>query len=124
MSNAAPDFGTIDDIEVSENVDGVIGEIAATDDDNDDLLYSLAAAVDTGADANDNDRFSISSSGELSLSAELDFEDTGTGGGDVSNIPDDTAANDDSRVHRGGGRYGPIGCNGQGDCDGEAREHE
>ena len=57
VSNAAPDFGTIDDIEVSENVDGVIGEIAATDDDNDDLLYSLADAVDDGADANDNDRF-------------------------------------------------------------------
>ena len=95
VSNAAPDFGTIDDIEVSENVDGVIGEIAATDDDNDDLLYSLADAVDTGADANDNDRFSISSSGELSLSAELDFEQTESGEDDASNIPDDTPADDE-----------------------------
>ena len=95
VANAAPDFGTIDDIEVNENVDGVIGEIAATDDDNDDLVYSKADAVGSGEDANDNDKFSISSSGALSLSAELDFEDTGDGGADASNIMDEAPADDE-----------------------------
>ena len=91
LANAAPEFGDIDDIEVDENEGGVIGEIAATDDDNDDLVYSLADAVDTGdGDANDNGRFDITASGDLSLTEELDFEGTVTGGADASNIMDDT----------------------------------
>ena len=90
VANAAPDFGDIDPIEVNENTDGVIGEISATDADNDDLVYSLADPVETGDGANDNDRFSISADGELKLSAELDYEETGSGEDDESNTDDAT----------------------------------
>ena len=86
-SNAKPSFkdqdenkDTKDVIEVTrsvkENVKGDFGDpVEATDDDEDVLLYSLKAV--TGEDARDKDCFDIDNrSGQLSLNAERNYEDT------------------------------------------------
>ena len=81
VANAAPAFpATVDPISVDENVTGDVGDpIVATDPDNDILLYSIVADVDTDesgtidSDENisDDEKFKIgSTTGQLSLSNE------------------------------------------------------
>ena len=76
-SNAAPTIPA-QSIEVFENVDGSIGTVTAKDDD--ELIFALAMGDeldlddDNTTDSNDNARFKVSDSGELSLNDKLDFE--------------------------------------------------
>ena len=80
LANAAPEFDDIDPITVNENVKGDIGEpIMATDADNDVLLYGKGTLQDDqGTDiANDNDLFDVSTGGQISLKAGLDYETPG-----------------------------------------------
>ena len=83
VSNAAPKFPKIDPIPVNENVKGDIGDpLVATDGDNDVLLYDLDDEYDadtTTGVQNDNDRFKMSETGQLSLKEELNFESPGAG---------------------------------------------
>ena len=84
LANAAPKFPEIDPITVDENVKGDISDpLVATDADNDVLLYFLDPGydADTTADGvqNDNSLFKLSTSGQLSLIDELNFELPGTG---------------------------------------------
>ena len=84
-ANAPPKIST-SPIEVLEGVDGTIGTIVGDDPNNDELNYRLWAtgddtvSSDTDSDTtvdsadNDNDRFTITESGELKLKAKLDFE--------------------------------------------------
>ena len=90
----------------------------ATDADNDDLVYSLAAAVDTGDGVNDNERFSISAGGELSLD---EASWTTRMAQVLANL---TKATLTTLTTADVVEYtvaviadGPIGCNGRRDCD-------
>ena len=97
VSNAAPSFSGSDENDdlpevqvirkVDEGVSGNLGDpIVATDAENDVLLYSIVADVDTDddgsvtgdEDATDDEKFSISGSGQLSLKEKQDFEDAGS----------------------------------------------
>ena len=76
-ANAAPTIPA-QSIEVFENTDGSIGTVTAKDDD--ELIFSMALGDELNItepntpDANDNGSFTISESGELKLSAKLDYE--------------------------------------------------
>jgi hypothetical protein len=76
-ANAAPTIPA-QSIEVFENVDGTIGSITAKDDDV--LIFAKATGTELEittagtADANDNDRFTVTDSGELKLVDKLNFE--------------------------------------------------
>ena len=83
LSNAAPSFSALDDdedtagvqieLEFDENADGNIGDpLTATDADGDPRLYTITGGLDA-------DCFGIGeTSGQLSLSAERDFETPAT----------------------------------------------
>ncbi len=74
LANAAPKFGDVDDITVSENTSGKIGEpVVASDGDNDVLLYDVDTAS-TDTDLNDNALFTVDNNGQLSLTEAEDFE--------------------------------------------------
>ena len=97
LANAVPKFGEIDAINLNENVGGNIGDpIAATDDDNDVLLYAL-----DGATAADNAKFKMSNSGQLSVKDAssvqkgLDYEMTGEDGRDDAAAAPDSSADPD-----------------------------
>ena len=105
FSNARPEFPSkVDPIEVNENVAGNIGDpIAATDANNDVLLYSIVADPADATSTSDDEKFNIGrTTGQLSLKAEKghDFENSGaivgaSGDADmnatVDDLPDDTA---------------------------------
>ena len=85
LANARPAFkADIDAITVDEGVKGAIGDpITATDADNDVLLYSIVADVDTSGngvidgdeDVSDDEKFTIGrTTGQLSLKAAANFE--------------------------------------------------
>ena len=70
IANTAPAFAestySFDDVAIA--VDTIVGTVAATDEDNDTITYSL-----TGAD---DDKFDIDSNGQITAAEELDYETT------------------------------------------------
>ena len=100
VSNASPKFpDKVDPISVKENATGAIGDpIVATDADNDVLLYSIVADVDTDDDGTiedtenttDDTKFKIGgTTGQLSLANE-DGEDFEAAGNAVEETGDAT----------------------------------
>ncbi len=97
LANAAPKFGTVDPLELDENVSGTLGDpILASDADGDELQLAL-----DGATAADNALFSYNASGQLSVKDEdgLDYEGhvTASGGTREPHV-DDTATTDDDHI--------------------------
>ena len=92
-ANAAPKFSA-QSIEVFENTDGAIGTVTASDDD--ELIFSMAMGAeldldgDDDNDDNDNGSFMITDSGELTLVAELDYEQPSDGALNSNTDDDDT----------------------------------
>ena len=104
-ANAAPKIPA-QKLEVFENTKGAIGSVEATDDDE-EWIFSLKAdaatpLVTTDSDGdntddntdNDNAKFTITDSGELSLTDELDFEQQDSGTNSQTDLTGDDGTSD------------------------------